>query len=81
MPSNGYHVREHTRYFEAFMNAVIPAKERFVLVVHDWGSALGFDWARKHEERVAGLVFMEFVYGTSKPEDVVGWDHFQKSSD
>ena len=29
------------------------------LVVHDWGSALGFDWARRHPERVRGVVYME----------------------
>ena len=32
-----------------------------MLVLHDWGSALGFDWARRHEERVLGLSFMEIV--------------------
>jgi haloalkane dehalogenase len=32
-----------------------------VLVLHDWGSALGLDWARRHEERVRGLVLMEFM--------------------
>ena len=33
--------------------------DRVVLVVHDWGSALGFEWARHHPERVAGIVYME----------------------
>jgi haloalkane dehalogenase len=32
---------------------------RIVLVVHDWGSALGFEWARRHPERVAGIAYME----------------------
>ena len=32
-----------------------------VLVVHDWGSALGFEWARRHPERVAGIVYMEAI--------------------
>jgi haloalkane dehalogenase len=32
---------------------------RIVLVLHDWGSALGFEWARRHPERVAGIVYME----------------------
>ena len=31
------------------------------LVVHDWGSALGFDWARRHPERVRGIVYMEAI--------------------
>ena len=32
---------------------------RIVLVIHDWGSALGFDWAYQHPERVAGIAYME----------------------
>ena len=31
------------------------------LVVHDWGSALGFDWANQHRERVKGIVYMEAI--------------------
>jgi len=30
-------------------------------VVHDWGSALGLDWARRHPDRVRGLALMEFI--------------------
>ncbi|CAG5174347.1 uncharacterized protein ALTATR162_LOCUS7767 [Alternaria atra] len=74
MPSNGYYIREHAEYFGAFMEAVLPANDKVVLVVHDWGSALGFDWARKNEQRVAGLVFMEFVYASLTAENFVGWD-------
>ena len=33
--------------------------DKVVLVIHDWGSALGFDWAHRHAERVAGIVYME----------------------
>jgi haloalkane dehalogenase len=32
-----------------------------VLVMHDWGSALGFEWARLNAERVAGLAYMEAI--------------------
>src|SRR3546814_10800487 len=35
--------------------------DRVVLVVHDWGSVLGFDWARRHRERVQGIAYMEAV--------------------
>jgi haloalkane dehalogenase len=35
--------------------------DRVVLVIHDWGSALGFEWARHHPGRVAGIVYMEAV--------------------
>jgi haloalkane dehalogenase len=33
--------------------------DRVVFVIHDWGSALGFDWARHHRDRVAGIAYME----------------------
>jgi haloalkane dehalogenase len=64
-----YRVEDHQRYLDAFLDAVLPT-EKLTLVVHDWGSALGFDWARRHEDRVAGLAFMEFVL----PAD--NWDVF-----
>lgn len=35
--------------------------DRIVLVLHDWGSALGFEWARYHPERIAGIVYMEAI--------------------
>lgn len=34
---------------------------RVILVLHDWGSALGFEWARRNPERVAGIVYMEAI--------------------
>jgi len=30
-----------------------------VLVIHDWGSALALDWARRHQDRVSGIALME----------------------
>ena len=35
--------------------------DKVVLVLHDWGSALGFEWARRNASRVAGLVYMEAI--------------------
>jgi haloalkane dehalogenase len=34
---------------------------KVVLVLHDWGSALGFDWARRNADRVQGIVYMEAI--------------------
>jgi len=34
---------------------------RVVLVLHDWGSALGFDWATRYPERIAGICYMEVL--------------------
>ena len=49
---------DHARYLDAWFDAIVPARA-VTLVVHDWGSALGFDWARRHPERVRGVVYME----------------------
>jgi len=35
--------------------------DKIVLVLHDWGSALGFEWARRNASRIAGLVYMEAI--------------------
>ncbi|MFC3231106.1 haloalkane dehalogenase [Marinibaculum pumilum] len=35
--------------------------DRVVLVLHDWGSALGFDWANRHRDRVQGIAYMEAI--------------------
>jgi haloalkane dehalogenase len=35
--------------------------DKVVLVIHDWGSALGFDWAFHNQSRVAGIVYMEAI--------------------
>jgi haloalkane dehalogenase len=35
--------------------------DRVVLVIHDWGSALGFEWANRHRDRVQGLAYMEGI--------------------
>jgi len=51
---------DHARYLDAWFDAVGLTRE-VTLVVHDWGSALGFHWARRHPERVAGLVYMEAI--------------------
>lgn len=58
-PDIPYRVEDQARYFEAFMDAL--GLEDVVLVLHDWGSALGLDWARRHENRVRGLVLMDFI--------------------
>ncbi|OQV03693.1 hypothetical protein CLAIMM_08708 [Cladophialophora immunda] len=77
MPANTYYVRDHIRYFDAFMDAVVldadaEKPNKVFLVLHDWGSALGFHWASRHEARVAGLVFMEFILAGMKLDDLQG---------
>ncbi|BDD68327.1 haloalkane dehalogenase 3 [Sphingobium sp. TA15] len=53
-----YAYAEHRDYLDALWEA-LDLGDRVVLVVHDWGSALGFDWARRHRERVQGIAYME----------------------
>ncbi len=55
-----YRFVDHRRYLDAWLAAVLPS-ERITFVIHDWGSALGFDWARRHPDRVKGLAYMEAI--------------------
>jgi haloalkane dehalogenase len=68
-----YRFVEHRRYLDAFMEAV-GATDRVVLVVHDWGSGLGFDWANRHRDAVRGVAYME---GIVTP---VGWDDWPEAA-
>ena len=60
---------EHRRYFDALLEA-LGVRENVTLVIHDWGSALGFDWARRHPEAVRGIAYME---GIVKPVTWAEW--------
>jgi haloalkane dehalogenase len=57
-PGGTYRFADHARYLDAWFDAVGLARN-VTLVVHDWGGALGFDWARRHPERVRGIAYME----------------------
>ena len=58
-PAGSYRLADHARYLDAWFTAL--DLRRVTLVVHDWGSALGFDWARRHADRVRALVYMEAI--------------------
>ena len=55
-----YRFVEHRRYLDGLLEA-LGIGERVTIVVHDWGSALGFDWANRHRERVKGIAYMEAI--------------------
>lgn len=57
---DSYRFVEHRRYLDGLL-AQLGVTERVVLVVHDWGSALGFDWANRHRDAVAGIAYMEAI--------------------
>ncbi len=53
-----YRFVTHRRFFDAFIEALVPRGD-VVLVLHDWGTALGIDWARRHQGRVRAIAYME----------------------
>jgi haloalkane dehalogenase len=69
--SDTYRFTTHRDYLGAFIGAVIGDAESIVLVVHDWGSALGFDWANRHRDRVRGIAYMEAIV-----RPVASWDEW-----
>jgi len=63
-----YRFADHRRHLDALL-AVLGVTGRAVLVLHDWGSALGFDWARRHPGAVAGIAYTEAIVGLLTWED------------
>ncbi|HSB86030.1 MAG TPA: haloalkane dehalogenase [Ilumatobacteraceae bacterium] len=51
---------EHRRHLDDLFDA-LQIEDRVTLVVHDWGSALGFDWANRHRNAVSGIAYMEAI--------------------
>lgn len=63
LPDSGpasYQFVEHRRYLDALLEQ-LDVRERITFVVHDWGSALGFDWAYRHPDKVKGIAYMEAI--------------------
>ena len=55
-----YRFVEHRAYLDDLL-ATLGVAENVTLVVHDWGSALGFDWANRHRGAVRGIAYMEAI--------------------
>ena len=72
-PDGSYRFADHSRYLDAWFDVVLP-DDPVTLVVHDWGSALGFHWARRHPDRIRGLVYMEAIV---RP---VTWDEWPEAA-
>ena len=68
-----YRFAEHRDYLDALLDHM-GATEKVTLVIHDWGSALGFDWANRHRDAVCGIAYME---GIVCPMD---WDDWPEPS-
>ena len=67
-PNLEYRFFDHVKYVEGFIDAM--GLKNITLVIHDWGSALGFHYAMRNEDNVKGLAFMEAVFTTWGYEDM-----------
>ena len=65
----------HRDFLWGFIDKVIGPAESLVLVLHDWGSALGFDWATQHRGRVRGIAYMEAIV-----RPIAGWEEWSPSA-
>lgn len=68
-----YTLLEHREYFDGALEA-LGVNDRVTFVIHDWGSALGFDWANRHRDAVIGIAYMEAIV---KP---VTWDQWPEAA-
>ena len=68
-----YTLLEHRNYFDAALEA-LGVEQNVTFVIHDWGSALGFDWANRHRESVMGIAYME---GIVRP---VSWNDWPEAA-
>jgi haloalkane dehalogenase len=69
-----YTFAEHYEYFAGALEA-LGVNENVTLVIHDWGSALGFHWANEHREAVQGICYMEAIVAP-----IPTWEDFSESA-
>ena len=65
---------EHRRYLDAALDA-LEINNNVTLVLHDWGSALGFDWANRYRDSIKGIAYMEAL---TQPIDT--WDEWPENA-
>ena len=58
--AGSYTFVEHRTYLDGLLDQ-LDLGDKITFVIHDWGSALGFDWANRHRDRVAGICYMEAI--------------------
>ena len=68
-----YTFLEHRSYLDELLYD-LEVTDNVILVIHDWGSALGFDWACRHEEAMQGVAYMEAIV---KP---LTWDEWPEEA-
>ena len=73
-PDGGYRFVDHQRYLDAWFEA-LGLTHDVILVVHDWGSALGFSWAQRHPESIKAIVYMEAIV-----RPFLSWDEWPEAT-
>lgn len=76
LPDSGpdrYRFVEHREYLDAMLDE-LGVTDAVTFVVHDWGSALGFDWANRHRDSIKGLCYMEAIV------QPMSWDVWPESA-
>jgi haloalkane dehalogenase len=66
--SRRYTFMRHREFLDGLLEA-LSISEEVTLVLHDWGSALGFDWARRHPDGVRAIAYMEAIVRA-----IAGWE-------
>jgi len=72
-PDIEYRFFDHVKYIEGFVEQM--ELKNVTLVIHDWGSGLGFHYARGHENNVKGIAFMEAIL-----MPIPSWDLFPEKA-
>ena len=71
-PAIEYKLADHARYLDAWFESM--GLDRVVLIGHDWGGVLAFDWAARHPGRALGVAFLETIM---RP---LAWAEFPESA-
>lgn len=66
--ASSYTFAQHREYLDAALET-LGVERDVTLVIHDWGSALGFDWANRHRAAVKGIAYMEAIVAPLTWED------------
>lgn len=70
---NTYTFAQHRKYLDELLDR-LSVNKRVILVLHDWGSGLGFDWAHRNKDKVQGICYMEAIV------QPVTWDDWPEAA-